>query len=275
MKYLMKQSDFEKGHIMERNQIIDRLHSLLTNLNEKSKLEQDIPMLVKKLTYEKTRTVTKVENFDSAHKSQFIESKVGDKPAKPVKALAIIVPVYLKKKKEYETELEKYNAAVQSTEKEYYATFEKERKDLIEKDNKEREIAIKELSLKLETSKTRLKEIVLLIEKEDIIGLSLKNILDVQLLIEIFDNKRADSIKEAVNALFEDKHRKRMEELQAEHVRLTKEAKDAAESAAESAAEAIRIANEALDRADEAYDKAEDAYREAENAYSEATRTAD
>ena len=255
---------------MERNQIIDRLNSLVANLGEKARLEQDISTLAKKLNYEKTRSIKKVEYFDSTHKADFIASKVGDKPVKPTKALAILVPVYLKKKKEYEAELEKYNSAVQSAEKEYYITFEHERNALIEADNKEREMAIQDLSTRIEVSKSKLEEIVELIEKEDIIGPSLKNILDVQLLVEIFDNKRADTVKEAVNVLFEDKHRKRMEELQEEHVRLTQEAKDAAESAAESAIEAIKIAKEALERADEAYDKAQEAYREAEDAYSEA-----
>ena len=255
---------------MERNQIIDRLHALAANLNEKARLEQDISVLAKKLNYEKTRSIKKVEYFDSTHKADFITSKVGEKPVKPTKALAILVPVYLKKKKEYEAELEKYNSAVQSAEKEYYITFENERNALIESDNEEREMAIQDLSTRIEVSKSKLEEIVELIEKEAIIGPSLKNILDVQLLVEIFDNKRADTVKEAVNVLFEDKHRKRMEELQEEHVRLTQEAKDAAESAAESAKEAIKIAKEALERADEAYDKAQEAYREAEDAYSEA-----
>ena len=262
--------NFEEGQIMERNQIIERLHSLVVNLNEKTRLEQDISTLVKKLNYEKTRSIKKVEHFDSTHKSDFIASKAGDKPVKPTKALAILVPVYVKKKKEYESELEKYSSAVQSAEKKYYITFEQERNALIEADNNEREAAIQELSAKIGVSKSKLEEIVILIEKEDIIGLSLKNNLDLQLLIEIFDNKRADTIKEAVNVLFEDKHRKRMEELQAEHVRLTQEAKDAAESAADSAKKAIKIAKEALERADEAYNKAEEAYREAEDAYSEA-----
>ena len=255
---------------MERNQMIDRLNSLVANLNERARLEQDISTFVKKMNYEKTRSIKKVEYFDFAHKSDFIASKAGDKPLKPAKALAILVPVYVKKKKEYEAELEKYSSAVQSAEKEYYITFEKERNALIEADNNEREAAIQELSAKLEASKSKLEEIVILIEKEDIVGRSLKNIFDVQLLVEIFDNKRADTIKEAVNVLFEDKHRKRMEELQEEHVRLTQEAKDAAESAADSAEEAIKIAKEALDRADEAYDKAQKAYREAQDAYSEA-----
>ena len=262
--------NFEEGQSMERNQITERLHSLVANLNEKARLEQEISTIVKKLNHEKTRPIKKVEYFDSTHKSDFIASKVGDKPVKPTKALAILVPIYVKKKKEYEAELEKYNAAVHSAEKEYYITFEKERNALIEADNNEREATIQELSAKLEVSKGKLEELVVLIEKEDIVGLSLKNILDVQLLIEIFDNKRADTVKEAVNVLFEDKHRKRMEELQEEHVRLTQEAKDAAESAADSAEKAIKIAKEALDRADEAYNKAQEAYREAEDAYSEA-----
>ena len=163
---------------MERNQIIDRLNSLVANLNEKAGLEQDISTSAKKLNYEKTRPIKKVEYFDSTHKSNFIASKAGDKPVKPTKALAILVPVYVKKKKEYEAELEKYNSAVQSAEKEYYITFEKERNALIEADNNEREAAIQELSARLEASKSKLEEIVILIEKEDIVGRSLKNIFD-------------------------------------------------------------------------------------------------
>lgn len=248
---------------MERDQILNRLKVLVTNLNEKNRLEQDVDLFLMKINYEKTRTIKKVEYFDSTHKSQFITSKAGEKPIKPAKALAIVVPVYIKKKKEYEAELERYSASVQSAEKEYYSTYEKDRSDLIEADNKERKVAIQEWTLKLNNAKSKLESAIVLIEQEDIIGLSLKNVLDVQLLIEIFDNRRADTIKEAVNVLFEDKHRKRMEELQEEHVRLTKEA-------AESAEKAIKIAKGALERADEAYDKAQDAYSEAQDALSEA-----
>lgn len=264
---------------MERNEILDRLHSLVNNLNEKGNLEQDIDSLSKKINYEKTRTIKKVESFDSTHKAQFIVSKAGKEPTKPKKVLAIIVPVYIHKRNEYKAEMDRYNSAVQSAEKEYYRTFEKERKELIEIDKRERETAIQELTFKLDTAKGKLESITALIEQEDIIGISLKNVLDVQLLIAIFDNKRADTIKEAVNVLFEDKHRKRMQELQEEQIRLTKEAKEAAENAADSAEEAIKIAKEALERADEAYDKAQNAYQEAQdalsearNAYSEATR---
>lgn len=259
--------------------IIKRLNKLVANLSEKSNLEQSIALFNEKLNYEKLRPQYKLDYFDSTHKTKFIKSKVGEQPAKPSTALAIIVPVYRKKKKEYENELEKYNRAIKAAEKEYYVEFEKERQNLIEADNQERETAIRELTLNIESAKEKLHPIVIAIDQEDIIGQSLKNISDIQLLIEIFDNKRADSIKEGVNVLFEDKHRKKMEEYQEEQLRLTREAQEAAENAEASADEAISIAqqaldraNEAYDRADEAYDEARDAYREAQDAYSEARR---
>jgi hypothetical protein len=179
--------------------------------------------------------------------------------------------VYKKKKSVYEEELSKYNEAVQIAEKEYYATFKNERTALIQSDNKEREETIQNLTIELGKTKENLKAVNNAIEKEDIVGRSLKNSDDIQLLIDIFDNKRANSIKEAINILFEDKHRKRMEELQEWHVKLTEEAKEAAENAASSAEEAIRIAYEAMELAEEACNKAEDTYNEAEDTYNEAS----
>ena len=260
---------------MDRNIIIDRLQFLESNLMKASRLKHDISIIEESLIYEKKRTIIKVEKFDALHKEEFIKSKVGEKPIHPKKLLAVVVPVYLKKKREYETALEQYNIALNVANQEYYSVFQKERRDLIEQDNREREKAIHDLELKLECIKNEFEATITLINQDDILGRSLKNTSDIRLLIDIFDNKRADSIKEGVNVLFEDKHRKKMEELQAEQVRLTQEAKEAAESAADSAEEAIGIAKEALERADEAYSKAQDAYREAQDAYSEARNAYD
>ena len=252
---------------MDRCLIINRLNSLSLNLKAKSKLDEEISAMMKKLVHEKTRPIIKLDQFDSEHKRVFVLKKVGDAPIKPVKVLAIVVPVYKKKKKEYEENLARYNEAVCAAEEEYYTTFGEEREALRQADNKEREDAIQEITSELDKVRNKLDEITKTIEAEDIIGVSLKNVADVQLLIDIFDNRRADTIKEAVNILFEDKHRKRMEELQELHVCLTKEAKEAAENAEDSAREAIRIANEAMERADEAYSKAQSAYEAAENNY--------
>lgn len=257
---------------MEVKLIIERLHGLAKNLGEKMQLEQQLDLLQIKLQHEKTRPIQKLDHFDSTHKAQFIHEKVGEKPTKPTRVLAIVFPIYRKKKKEYAVALEKYNADIQVAEKEYLATFEHERQALTEADNKERETAIQDYTLSIESTEIKLSLLNSQIQNEDIVGASVKNLLDIQQLIGIFDDKRADTIKEAVNVLFDDKHRKKMEELQAEHVRLTKEAKEAAERAVKYAEEAIQVAREALDRADEAYYKAQDAYSEAQDAYSEATR---
>lgn len=258
--------------IMEkRNEIISKLQTLLSILDEKNKLEQDINELEKTINKEMAKPFHRVENFDYINKERFISQKVGEKPVKPSKTLILAGPIYIKKCKEYDDKFIQYHHAKDSAEKEYYTKFEKERNELIEKDKKEREIAINKLSLEFETLKTKYNEFIELIDREDIVGESVKNSVDIKNLIDIFDNKRADSLKEAVNILYEDKHRKRMEELQEEQVRLTQEAKDAAKKAIDDANEALERAEEAYTKAEEAYAKAEEAYSKADEAYDEAS----
>ncbi len=258
---------------MEVEKIIERLQRLSQNLSDKIQLEEQLSALQEKLQHEKARRPVKLNRFDSKNKEKFINENVGKKPDKPNKTLAILVPVYIKKKKEYESALEKYNAERQIAEKEYYKKFESERQELIAAENKEREKAIQNYSLSIDSTKEKLSFVTCQIENDDIIGNSNKNLLDIPLLIEIFDNKRADSIKEAVNVLFEDKHRKRMEELQRESVRLTNEAKAVAERAEKCADDATIIAKKALQLAEDAYKNAQDACSEAQDACNVARAT--
>ena len=251
---------------MEVNEIRSRLSDLATNLIAQSQLEKSINSYKQALQYEKTRPSKKVEQFDSTHKDQFIYSKVGEKPVKPNKAMVILLPVYLKKKKEYDEALEIYNSAVQRATNKYFRTYEIERQALLDADNQERASAIEELTTKINSAEQKLASIVEAIEQEDIISAAFKTMPDVQLLIAIFYNQRADSIKEAINILCEDKHHQRMEELQEENIRLMQETKATAEEALRRSDEAFNKAIEALNRANDAYDRAEDAYREARSA---------
>ena len=97
-----------------------RLKDLATNLKSKFQLEQSISSFKASLHCEKTRPSKKLEQFDLANKQKFIYSKVGEKPETPKKSLAILVPVYLKKKKEYDEALKKYYSNMQSATNQYY-----------------------------------------------------------------------------------------------------------------------------------------------------------
>ncbi len=252
---------------MEVKAIVERLQRLAQNLSDRIQLEQQLSSLQKRLQHEENQANDKLNQFDSMHKDKYISKKAGEMPKKPNKALAIILPVFTKKKKEYDAAVEKRKARIKAAENEYYSAFEGERRSLIEAYNKEREAVIEKYSLSIDEINGKLDSVNSQIENEEIVGASMKNLSDIQLLVEIFDNKRADSIKEAVNVILEDEHRKRMEELQAEQVRLAKEAKEAAEHAEECAIHATEVARGALDRADEACDAAQDAYREAQEAH--------
>jgi hypothetical protein len=255
---------------MDRNEVVSRLHVLREKISQKEKLLSNIQLYRAALRDRENRPNVKLRDFDQSHKEKFIYMRVGEKPVKPNPALAIVVPVYLKKKKEYEAELESYQQALRRAEEAYLSSYRLERQAIMEEEAAAKKKATDEIAASIDSEQQKLNQVIGAIEGEDLVGQSLKNPDDIEALIEIFDNRRADSIKEAVNVLIEDKHRQRMEELQEEQVRLTQEAKDAAERAENSANEAIRLAKEAMDRADEAYDRADEAYREAEDAYSEA-----
>jgi hypothetical protein len=255
---------------MDRNEILSRLRLLRENFSQKEKLLSNIQLYKASLRNQENRPNVKLRDFDLSHKEKFVYMRVGEKPVKPNPALAIVVPVYMKKKKEYEAELASYQQALHLAEEAYLSAYRLERQAIMEEEAAAKKKAKDEITAVIDREQQKLNEIIGVIEQEDLIGQSLKNPDDIEDLIEIFDNRRADSVKEAVNVLVEDRHRQRMEELQEEQVRLTQEAKDAAERAENSANEAIRLAKEAMDRADEAYDRADEAYREAEDAYSEA-----
>ena len=166
--------------------------------------------------------------------------------------------------------LKKYYSNMQSATNQYYRTYEKERHSILEEDNLNRAKTIEELTFQLNDAEKALASLSSVIDQENIVGESMKNISDVSALIEIFSNQRADSIKEAINVLYEDKHRKKMEALLKEQVRLTQEARDIAEDAQQVAYDASEQARIAYRKAEQALDRADDAYREAQDAASDA-----
>ena len=109
---------------MGRNAIVYRLQLLESNLKEAEILRRDISTIAENLDYEQNRAIIKVEKFDALHKEEFIKSKVGKKPVRPKKLLAVVVPVYLKQKREYEALLDRYNIALNAAEQEYHIVFQ-------------------------------------------------------------------------------------------------------------------------------------------------------
>ena len=124
--------------------------------------------------------------------------------------------VNMKKKKEYEAELASYQQALRLAEEAYLSAYRLERQAIMEEEAAAKKKAKDEITAVIDREQQKLNEIIGVIEQEDLIGQSLKNPDDIEDLIEIFDNRRADSVKEAVNVLVEDRHRQRMEELQEE-----------------------------------------------------------
>lgn len=257
--------------------IIRRLDILADNISKKESLEETIESLNKRWIEENNKPLTKVDDFDKKNKQYFVTTKIGTKPKEPSKALALVPSKYKKKKQEYETEMEKYNADKFSAEEEYYSIFQEERQRLFEADNNERAKNIADLSQKLENAKSDLEIVTEAIETEKVIAPGMKDVKSIRKIIGILRNGRADSVKEAITIMYEDMHRERMEELQKKQVELTEEAKDAAIRAEQKAKEALELAKKTSKRVDEsyekiqrAYDKAQDAHIRAQDAYSKA-----
>ena len=87
---------------MQNNEILQQLKQLYDTLIVFDSTKIELASAKQALSDISTKPLTAVSDYDSQHKSEYIVSRIGKEPKKPNKALIIAVPVYIKKKKEYE-----------------------------------------------------------------------------------------------------------------------------------------------------------------------------
>ena len=254
---------------MQNEIVIKSLRSLIENVTELDETESKIKKAENDLIELKNKPFIAVADFDKEYKECYIASKIGTEPQKPSKALIIAVPVYLKNLKEYKEKLQSYKKTYKIFEDDYYEKNRETRNKLEKEEQEERNIQIKSAEKILSNLHKRYTSLKKIIDNETIVSNSLKKVDTLQMLLSFFEEDRVDNIREAVNLLYEEEHRKQTELLLKQQLELINSVKSLAEDAQIKSSEAMERADDAYYLADRAYEMARDAYDLAESTDSE------
>lgn len=244
---------------MEKIEIINKLKQLLDKLKQQDLLEKEMLSAQKALSEAENKELTAVEEYDENHKPSYITERIGEEPQKPSKKLILAVPVYMKKKKEYDEKISSYRKAYSIVEEEYYKKHKDIREELDKQDRENKDELIQQAKESAEKAADKYARTKATVDSESIISQNLKEPTNVNMLITFFEDGRCDTMKEAINLLFEEKHRQRIELFCQQQLELTEKIAIIAKNADEKAEEALEIANEAKELAEEAYSLAEEA----------------
>ena len=232
-----------------------KLNALRKNFEEYDKAKKEIDRLNNEILKLEKEPLTEVKKYDSENKSKYIKAKIGEKPVEPSKLVMLAIPLYIKKKNEYDVALKKYQDDYKVAETEYYDEHRSRRKELDAKDRVNRKNAIDKLKKTKQKITEKCSEYKKNIDDEKILGGNIKTYENVCKILGYISDGRVDSIKEAVNLLFEEKHREKIEEFCKKQVEYTKQAAESAAKALGIAEEALETANAAMEYAEEAIDK--------------------
>ncbi len=259
---------------MDNKEALSSLLTLRERIQKTDLAKAEFEASTEALKKAEIRQPRAVNEFDQKTKNAYVISHIGEEPSKPKGIIKLAYPVYRAKKKEFEKKYAEYRIRYDECVAAYYEEYSDQRNKLESEERSEIAYNIQTARQLYNVAKERFETASQELNSDKTLSDKLKRVDVVDELIEIFQDQRADSIKEAVNLFFEEEHRRRLEEYAQEQVRLTSEATEFARQAAESAEEAasradeaIRQVENAIDRANEAYEKAEEAYSEAQNAY--------
>ena len=243
---------------MDRNDELNALRLLRERIRAHDRARAETEQTAEKLRKAESRKPTAVDAFDRAHKETYVISQIGRAPLRPRETVE--VTVVDRTRKRFEKDFADYKKKYDRFSEAYYEDYAEQRRRLEEEGADAREESAKQV-----------------LDADDTLGEDFKTLETVDVLIGYIQDRRADSVKEALNLYFTEEHRRRLEELAKEQIRITEEAKKIAREAAVSAEKAAKSALKAAQRADEsvvaaksAMEKAEEALKRAEEAFEEA-----
>lgn len=255
---------------MDSQEILQALKELRDKIHRFEIINSELENNLAALNRARARQPRAVGDFDSYNKDLYILDRIGKAPEKPKGIVKLAIPVYRSKMKAYEKEYAEYKARYNSCERDYYNEYAQKRHELEIEEKKAIENGIHQAEKNFEETKLRFSSAEKELHEDNILNEKYKRLDIVDQLIGYFEDERVDSIPNALNLYYEDEHRKTLERLAKEQLKLTQEAKEYARQAAESAEEAASCAESARSRAEEAYSRAEEAYSRAEEAYDQA-----
>ena len=146
-----------------------------------------------------------------------------------------------------------YNEEYSKVEVEYYNKYKEKRDELLSCDVAEREKATSDLKKELKIALDNQSYSYENLQYDNTVVEELKNINDVNAMIEYYETGRVETLKEAINLLFDEKRKdeeeQKQEEYRQEMLRLQREQLEATEEAAYYARQAAVDAEAALKEA--------------------------
>ncbi len=255
---------------MDRNKELAALRQLREKIKEYNLAEAEVEKAAEALLTAETREPTAVSEFDRAHKETYVISQIGRAPLRPREKIE--VTVVDRTRKRYEKDFADYKKKYNRFSEAYYEDYAEQRRKLEAEEQKDIATEILQSKKQYEEARTKADRAKEAVDEDDSLGRRMKDIETVDALIGYVEDRRADTVKEAVNLYYEDDHRRRLEEYAKEQVRITKEASAFARAAAQSAEKAAASAVKAAERADEAVDQAKIAAERADEAFKTAAK---
>ena len=200
----------------------------------------------------------RLRDFDNEHKEQFISLLVQKPKRIPIwmKVLSgfvllfFSIPIFVYDARKYKKAMKIYEEEYLIAETEYFEKYKEERAKLLLLDDEERLIATQELKTELTNALLKQKRAYEILQMDNTIPEKIKNVDDVAALIQFYEDGRVETIKEAINLLFDEKRKAeealKQEEYRQEMLKMQREQLEAAEEAAYYARQAARDSEMAL-----------------------------
>lgn len=260
---------------MDRNEELAALRLLRERIRACDRAREETEQAAERLRKAETRRPVAVEDFDRAHKETYVISQIGRAPVRPRETVE--VTVVDRTRKRFEKDFADYKKKYERFSEAYYEDYAEQRGKLEEEEQARIAEGVENSKQEYEEILAREESAKQVLDADDTLGDDFKTLDTVDVLIGYIQDRRADSVKEAMNLYFTEEHRRRLEELAKEQIRITEEAKAiareaalSAENAAKSALKAAQRADEAVEQAKRATEKAEEAMKKAQDALDEA-----
>ena len=201
---------------MEVNNIIKELKTLQELLISKQSKEELLKEIRKELSFNYDRKFNTLEKFDNNNKKNYILSKIGKAP-EYIKPRLILPNLVKKAKEEHQSKVKKYNEDYVKAEIEYNTEFKEIRNKLKNEDENNKKACLNKIQENYNKLDKEIKLIINSIEKTTIISKDYCDINSVSKILSYFENKRVETIKEAINMFHEEKRFEEEKELAQKH----------------------------------------------------------
>lgn len=186
---------------MAREEDIKKLREYLVIDEEIASKKEKLSQIEEMIDYVKNLNVGLVDKFDKENKEKYLKENQVEKPIKPSGVFAVFSKEYA----EYQNELKHYEQKCKEIEESYYLTYLEDRNALIEMEKTQKEVAMQAEIDKYNEVKAEIDKLYIKLDKSKILDNEFyNNTGKLRRIIAYLENRRADSIKEALTLYFDE-----------------------------------------------------------------------